>query len=140
HSKDTNSSPPNADYISVEDSDSSTNSSLPNDDSDYVLPNDDSDYILPNNKNSDLHLKLEAKVIINIENSTSIPTKWFTIDPYGFDIFHYDLINHIRKRLNNNNIDKDNFEITYKVNGCGQAMALDDDCDYNAFISACKNL
>ncbi|CAG8654371.1 17511_t:CDS:2 [Cetraspora pellucida] len=129
HSKDTNFSSPNANYISIEDSDSSTNSSS---------PNNDSDYILPNNKNSDLHLKLEAKVIINIKNSISIPTKWFTIDPYEFDIFYCDLINHICKHLNNNNIDKDNFEITYKVNGHEQELS-DEDSDSNKKILKTKS-
>ncbi|CAG8830527.1 23951_t:CDS:1, partial [Racocetra persica] len=106
----------NVNYISI-DSESSTNSNLPNDDSNYLLPNNKNLNQEPNNKNSNQHLRLEAKVIINVKSSTLMLAKLFIFNSYRFDTFHYDLIQHIHKHLNNNKVDKDNIEITYKVNG-----------------------
>ncbi|CAG8532454.1 1118_t:CDS:1, partial [Scutellospora calospora] len=95
--KNTNSSLTDTDYINTkEDSDFLNNSVLPNEDSDFlndsVLPNEDSDFlnnsVLPNEdsnfftesvlqyKSSESCVELKAKVIIKIENSsTLIPGK-----------------------------------------------------------------
>ncbi|CAG8620580.1 14515_t:CDS:2, partial [Racocetra fulgida] len=116
--KATDSSPTDADYITIEeDSDSLPDST--DDDLDFS-----GDYMLPNNKSSKNSV-LKAK---------------FIFDSDKFDIFLYNFVKHIRKYLNHDKIDKDDIEISYKINGCGQAMALDDECDYNAFITECKNL
>ncbi|CAG8779983.1 35337_t:CDS:2, partial [Racocetra persica] len=137
--KDTNPLLTDADYISI-DSESSTNSNLPNDDFNYILPNNKNLNQQPNNKNSNQHLRLEAKVIINVKSSTSMPAKLFIFNSCRFNTFHYDLIQYIRKCLNNNKVDKDHIKITYKINGRGLEIALDDDCDYNTFITKYKNL
>ncbi|CAG8814296.1 15333_t:CDS:1, partial [Racocetra fulgida] len=150
--------PTSANYIIVEDSDSSTNSSLSNNDLDffdnldfstnYILLDNISDLHLDNSldlhldnsldlhldnsldlhldNSLDLHLELQAKIIINVESSTSTPAKWFKFYSNRFDTFHNDLMKHIHK-YHNNKIDKNNMEISYKVNGRGHAMALDDE-------------
>ncbi|CAG8813103.1 19274_t:CDS:2, partial [Racocetra persica] len=129
------------------DSDSLTNSSLSNSDLDfvnnvnfltnYILSGNSSDLHLDNS--SDLYLELQAKVIINVKNFMLTPAKWFKFYLNGFDMFYNDLIKHIRK-YHNNKIDKNNIEISYKVNGRDHAIALDEEYDYDVFITECKNL
>ncbi|CAG8567186.1 17092_t:CDS:2, partial [Racocetra fulgida] len=62
-----------------------------------------------------------------------------TSDLYDFNIFHSDLIQHVCNCINDN-IEKSEIEISYKVNGRGQAMALEDSSDYVAFITEYRNL
>ncbi|CAG8805491.1 11910_t:CDS:1, partial [Racocetra persica] len=64
----------------------------------------------------------------------------FTIESNDFDIFQDNLIKHIQDHIDNNDFNKNNIEVTYKINGCGQAMALDDKDDYNVFISEYQKL
>ncbi|CAG8495668.1 114_t:CDS:2 [Racocetra fulgida] len=46
----------------------------------------------------------------------------------------------IIKYINNNNLDKNNIQVSYKINSRRQAIALDDKDDYNTFISECKKI
>ncbi|CAG8548637.1 4800_t:CDS:2, partial [Scutellospora calospora] len=46
----------------------------------------------------------------------------------------------IIKCLNDNTVDKSDVKISYKVNSHGQEMALEDNNDYDAFISECQKL
>ncbi|CAG8759147.1 5982_t:CDS:2, partial [Racocetra fulgida] len=86
-------------------------------------------------KKSSSCLQLNSKVIIQVENSTSMPAKWFTFNLDKFSIFRNQLTDHICKCTDTNNVNiNDDIKITYKVNGRGQEMALEDDDDYNAFI------
>ncbi|CAG8784560.1 6509_t:CDS:2, partial [Racocetra fulgida] len=64
-----------------------------------------------------------------------MPAKWFTFNSDKFSIFHNQLTDHICKCTSTNNVNiNDNIKITYKVNSCGQEIALEDDDDYDAFI------
>ena len=106
---------------------------------------DDSNYgddVSVSSKKSPSCLQLKAKVIVQVENSTTLPAKWFTFNADKFFIFYNQLADHISKctDTNNDNIDKDNIKITYKVNGRGQEMALEDEDDYDAFINESKKL
>ncbi|CAG8735748.1 2140_t:CDS:2, partial [Racocetra persica] len=77
----------------------------------------------------------QVKVVIKIKKSDLILAKWFIFELDNFDIFQNNLIKHIQDRINNNHIDKNDVQVSYKINGHGQAMALDDKNDYNAFIT-----
>ncbi|CAG8716848.1 14250_t:CDS:2, partial [Racocetra fulgida] len=57
-----------------------------------------------------------------------------------FNIFQDNLIKHIQERINNNDFNKNNIQVSYKINGRRQAMALNNKDDYNAFISKCQKL
>ncbi|CAG8832331.1 9_t:CDS:2, partial [Racocetra persica] len=58
----------------------------------------------------------------------------------NFDIFQDNLIKHIQDHINNNHIDKNDVQVSYKINSREQAIALDDKDDYDAFISEGKKL
>ncbi|CAG8466367.1 11997_t:CDS:2 [Racocetra fulgida] len=66
--------------------------------------------------------------------------KKFTIESDDFNIFQDNLIKHIQECINNNDFNKNNIQVSYKINSYGQAMALDDKYDYNTFISECQKL
>ncbi|CAG8769052.1 9884_t:CDS:1, partial [Cetraspora pellucida] len=85
-------------------------------------------------------LEIKAKINLKVENSTLMPAKWFTFNADNFYIFNNKLINHIHKCIDDVDIDKDDIKTSYKVNGRGQEMALEDNDDYDAFIVECKKL
>ncbi|CAG8792587.1 18680_t:CDS:2, partial [Racocetra fulgida] len=119
-----------ANYIIVEDSDSLTNSSLSNSDLDFFNNLDFStNYILSDNS-SDLHLDNSSD--LHLDNSSNLHLD-------NSSDLHLDNSSDLHLELQAKiiiNVEK----ISYKVNGRGHAMALDDECDYDAFITECKNL
>ncbi|CAG8810542.1 7809_t:CDS:1, partial [Gigaspora margarita] len=42
---------------------------------------------------------------------------------------------HIQKYININNFNKDDIQVSCKINSCEQVIALDEDDDYNALIN-----
>ncbi|CAG8801980.1 8381_t:CDS:1, partial [Racocetra fulgida] len=42
--------------------------------------------------------------------------KWFTIESDDFDVFQDKLIKHIQERINNNDFNKNNIQVSYKIN------------------------
>ncbi|CAG8717657.1 5192_t:CDS:2, partial [Cetraspora pellucida] len=84
--------------------------------------------------------KFKAKVIIELDKSDSIPAKWFTFELDNFGIFQDSLVKHIQICINDDNFDKDDIQVSYKINSHGQSMALDNKDDYDAFIIECRKL
>ncbi|CAG8567157.1 4896_t:CDS:2, partial [Racocetra persica] len=96
------------------------------------VSNNDSDFStgsVSSKKDSNFDSKFNIKVIIK-----------FTIESDNFDIFQDNLIKHIQDCIDNNDFNKNNIEVSYKINGREQAIALDNKDDYNIFISECKKL
>ncbi|CAG8625973.1 14484_t:CDS:2, partial [Racocetra fulgida] len=83
--------------------------------------------------------KVKAKVTVNISKSDPISAKWLTLELNDFNIFQYDLVKHVQICIDDNNFNND-IKVSYKINGCEQAMALYDKDDYDAFISKCQKL
>ncbi|CAG8610272.1 1037_t:CDS:2, partial [Racocetra fulgida] len=97
-----------------------------------LLNNDlDSSTDRPNNESSEL----KVKVIIKVNNSTPLAGKWFMFYSDTFDAFHYDLTKYTCEYLKNKKIDNYDLEISYKINGRGQLIALDDKHDFDSFIT-----
>jgi hypothetical protein len=82
---------------------------------------------------------INIQVIIR-RNNENLPGKWIKINPIDYMVFCDYLTNYIQKTLGGSFISKNNFVITYKINGRGQAMALDDDNDFIAFIQKYKDI
>ncbi|CAG8637330.1 21872_t:CDS:2, partial [Racocetra persica] len=71
----------------------------------------------------------------NLDSSTNQPNNENT-----FDAFHYDLTKHTCERLKNKKINNYDLEILYKINRRGQLIVLDDEHDFDSFITESKNL
>ena len=82
--------------------------------------------------------QINIQVIIK-KNNESSPGKWIKLNVLNSTLFYEDLLEYMNKN-NENSISKDNYTITYKVNGRGQVMALDDNDDFVAFFEKYKGL
>ncbi|RHZ81545.1 hypothetical protein Glove_119g47 [Diversispora epigaea] len=96
-------------------------------------------------KDNDDNDKMSFSTTINIQiiirrNNENLPEKWIKINLINYIEFCDYLTNYIQKTLGGSFISKNNFIITYKINGCEQAMALDDNNDFIAFIQKYKNI
>lgn len=83
--------------------------------------------------------ELKVKVIIDTKKSNLPFGKWFTFTTESienFYLFQLNLSNHIQKYLDAQI--KNDYDISYKVNGRGQAMCINDEEDFSNFICECK--
>ncbi|CAG8710169.1 2001_t:CDS:2, partial [Ambispora leptoticha] len=96
---------------------------------------DDLEYSPTDNDHDDDYSTTSDLLNNDLDSSTDRPNNENT-----FDAFHYDLTKHTCERLKNKKIDNYNLEISYKINGCGQLMALNDEHDFDLFITESKNL
>lgn len=88
--------------------------------------------------------ELKVKIIIDTKKSNSSPSgKWFTLTTEtieDFYLFKFSLNSHVQKCLNVQTINEYDYDISYKINGRGQAMCVSDEVDFVNFINECKDL
>ncbi|CAG8636190.1 6675_t:CDS:2, partial [Dentiscutata heterogama] len=85
-------------------------------------------------------IEVKVKIIIDTKKTSSMG-KWFIFkeeEINNFYSFQSSLNNHIRKCLDLRYIDYDDYEVTYKINGRGQAMCINEKDDFLNFIEECK--
>ncbi|RHZ56859.1 hypothetical protein Glove_396g26 [Diversispora epigaea] len=105
----------------------------------------DNDIQHTSQKDNDDNDKMSFPITINIQviirrNNENLSGKWIKINLIDYMEFCDYLTNYIQKTLEGSFISKNNFIITYKINGRGQAMALDDNNDFIAFIQKYKDI
>jgi len=89
-------------------------------------------------QNKEIITQINVQIIIK-KNNESSPGKWIKLNVQNSTLFYEDLLEYMNKNIENP-ISKDNYIITYKANGRGQIMALDDEDDFVAFFEKYKSL
>lgn len=87
--------------------------------------------------------ELKVMLIIDTKKTNSPPGKWLvftTEEVNNFYSFQLSLNCHIQKHLDIQFISNDDYELSYKINGRGQAMCINDRDDFLNFINECKEL
>ncbi|CAG8759653.1 4744_t:CDS:1, partial [Cetraspora pellucida] len=85
-------------------------------------------------------IELKVKVFIDTKKTSSPAGNWliFKEEINNFYLFQSNLNNHIRRCLDLQFIYDDDYEITYKINGRGQAMCINNHEDFLNFVDECK--
>ena len=73
------------------------------------------------------------------KNNKNLPGKWIKLNIENSTSFYNNLLDYVRKTCGNI-FSKNNYNITYKVNGQEQLIVLDDDDDFITFIEKYKDL
>lgn len=81
---------------------------------------------------------INIQIIIK-KNNESSPGKWIKLNIENSTTFYNDLLDYVQKTCGNT-FNQNNYNITYKVNGRGQLIVLDDDDDFVTFIEKCRDL
>ncbi|CAG8719633.1 16203_t:CDS:2, partial [Cetraspora pellucida] len=99
----------------------------------YISINKDSDNLTDLSDES-FDLLIDSAILSKTSNlCLSLKVK-FMFDSNNFNIFYSNLIQYVCNCMNDNNIKRSGIEISYKVNGHGQAIALKDSSDYDKSI------
>ncbi|CAG8787975.1 19915_t:CDS:2, partial [Racocetra persica] len=113
-------------------------------DQDIVDQDIDNQYMIDENtlEVTVTHLtELKVTVVIDTKKTCSLAEKWLTFkddEINNFYLFKSSLNSHIQKYLDLRFIYNDDYEITYKVNGQGQAMCINNREDFLSFVDKYK--